>query len=108
MKYIKLILLFFPFAGFSQTTTVEVYSYTNGIRSVLPTKIIQIENNKTEVYNVQNGIREITPTEVILYDNIQNVIPQFSEIQGVETTTLPPVVEYNCIPVFNLPILPFD
>ena len=79
-KLILLIVVLISHFVLSQTQTIEVYDYVNGIRQISPTKIIEIKENKTvEIYSVTNGIKQITPTQII-QDNkvyeVKNSIPE--------------------------------
>jgi hypothetical protein len=84
----KLLLIFLLISHFvlSQTQTIKVYNYdSNGIRSVVPEKIIEIKENRTEIYNTVNGIKEVTPTQIIqdnkIYEvdtnGIQQLLPRY-------------------------------
>jgi len=66
----KLLLIFLLISHFvlsqTQTQTIKVYNYdSNGIRSVLPEKIIEIKEDKVEVYETTYGIKNVTPTQII-------------------------------------------
>lgn len=63
--------------------TIEIYNHTMGVREILPTKIIEIYEDRIETYNVNFGIKELTPNEVIIdnkvYDirfGIQDILPK--------------------------------
>jgi hypothetical protein len=108
MKYISLLLLFFSFAGFSQT--IEIYNYDkNGIREISPTKIIETNKEQINIYNVdKNGIKEIVPIQIIRDNNVynvQNAVPQFPAIQRIEATPLPTTVEPLILPTLNIPVI---
>jgi len=114
--WLILLLFFISFCGFSQakptTQTIEVYNYDkNGFKEISPTKIIEIKEDKVEVYETTFGVKNITPTQIIqdnkLYetkDGIQELFPR----QSWNGDIIPPTIESNSVPIFNLPVLPFD
>ena len=67
------LLLFFNSFFAQKTKTVEIYEYQYGIRSLHPTKIIEIYEDKIETYNVNFGIKELTPNEVIIDNKVYEV-----------------------------------
>lgn len=83
-KLTTVLLLLFSLAFFAQNIkTVEIYNYTNGIRDIVPTKIIEVSKEETKIYNVNFGIKEVTPNEVIIKNKvfevnngIQNLFPK--------------------------------
>jgi len=87
--WVILLLFLTSFCGFSQakptTQTIEVYNYNNGIREIMPSKIIEVKENRIEIYSTTNGIKEITPTQIIqdnkIYEvdtnGIQQLLPRY-------------------------------
>jgi hypothetical protein len=111
MKYIKVILLFFSFVGFSQT--IEIYNYDkNGIREITPTKIIETNKEQINIYNVDKyGIKEIAPTQIIkdnkLYETKDGIL-EFLPRQTWITNSVPVNVEPIILPTLNLSVLFID
>ena len=53
--------------------TIEIYNHTMGVREILPTKIIEVYEDRIETYNVNFGIKELTPNEVIIDNKVYKV-----------------------------------
>lgn len=60
--------------------TIEIYNYTMGVREILPTKIIEIYEDRIETYNVNFGIKELTPNEVIIDNKVYEVNSGIQEL----------------------------
>ena len=73
MKTTIILLLFYlPFFA-QKVKTVEIYENNYGIRSIHPTKIIEVYQDKIETYNVNFGIKELAPNEVIIDNMVYKV-----------------------------------
>lgn len=57
--------LLFPALIFAQEKKIELYDYTDGIRSMFPSKIIEIRKDKTEIYRVEMGLKDMFPSQLI-------------------------------------------
>jgi hypothetical protein len=93
-KYkLLLILLLISHFVLSQTKTVEIHDYTNGIKNISPSKIIEIKDDKTvEIYSVENGIKSITPTQIIKDNKVyetKNGLQELLPRQSIEIFTFP-------------------
>ena len=92
-------------------TRTEVYSYTNGIRDIVPTQIVETDRQARQfIYNTTNGIQDIVPTQIIekqnntklIYD-VKNGIQELFPRLEVRTESVAPIIN-NFVPnpfIFN-------
>ena len=75
-------ILLFSITIFAQQKT-EIYQYTNGIRDIVPTQIIETDRQGRQfIYNTTNGIQDIVPTQIIERQNNTKLI--FDVKNGVQ------------------------
>jgi hypothetical protein len=106
MKTLKLLFLLLPVTIYAQT---EVYNYTNGVRNVSPSKIIETQGNTTTVYETNSGVKNLFPSQVI--ETTKTEVKSFEVKDGLKNlfpTQVIPVVEPPKkveIDVFKFPII---
>ena len=67
-------ILLFSLTIFAQQKT-EIYQYTNGIRDIVPTQIVETDRQGRQfIYNTTNGIQDIVPTQIIEKQNGKQII----------------------------------
>lgn len=66
-----------------KTETIYVYNYTNGVREISPTKIIEKTNTDIKVFEVKDGIKQIQPQFIVkenkvyeIKNGVQQLLPQ--------------------------------
>jgi hypothetical protein len=87
----KLLILLPAFALAQQnTSTVKVYEYVNGVRSITPNQEVVIKKDRIDIYDVKNGIKDLTPKETIINNKVYpvvNGIPSLFPTKEIEVTT---------------------